>query len=86
MRGGEWTGRTCGGVRSGGGYFYDARRIVKGVDAFLAKILEPDEKVFHVTQGVLNSMVEQMFLGWVEGDTIQRGAESVGLLTSGSAY
>lgn len=40
-------------------------RIMKGVDAFLGKILEPDEKVFHVTQGVLNSFVEQMFLGWV---------------------
>jgi hypothetical protein len=40
-------------------------RIVQGVDAFLDKVLEPDEKVFHVTQGILNSFFEQMFLGWI---------------------
>lgn len=40
-------------------------RIVQAVDAFLNQVLEPDEKVFHVTYGVLNSVLEQLFIGWV---------------------
>lgn len=51
--------------------FFARRRLkrkfqaLKNAEGWLAKALEPDEKVFFVSYGVLSSMIEAFLMGWV---------------------